>query len=251
MGIGAGTMGQIDSMVERRPQATLVSGSSTLSWWKWALYPAMGAIIFYSFHLPTPMRDQAARVADQNDAFRIVYYHVPMAWVTVVAYLTSTFYGLRYLRTRKWQDDERAATAAGLGTVFCVLATASGSVFAKMAWGAFWNWDPRQVSIVLLLLIYASYFTLRGAVATDSARGTLSAVYSLLAIFAVPFFVFIMPRMSPSLHPARMDMTAWSHLVVFWSSVACFTGLFFWMLQLAFRTHLWRRAGLVGSRHER
>ena len=233
-----------ETMVEARRKATSVSGSAGLSWWKWALLPAMAAMIFGSFHLPTPMRDQAAFEARHNDAFRIVYYHVPMAWVTVVAYFTSIWYGIRYLRTRHWQDDERAVTAAGLGTVFCVLATVSGSVFAKIAWGAYWNWDPRQVSIVMLLLIYASYFTLRGAVSTDSARGNLSAVYSLLAVFAVPFFVFIMPRMSPSLHPARMDMSAWSHRAVFLSSFLCFTVLFFWILQLAFRVHLARRARL-------
>lgn len=202
----------------------------------------MAAVVFFSFHLPTPMRDQAAFQDRFNDAFRIVYYHVPWAWVTVVAYFTSMFFGIRYLKSRRWQDDERAATAAALGTVFCVLATLSGAVFAKIAWGAFWNWDPRQVSIAMLLLLYASYFTLRGAVTTDSARGALSAVYSLLAVFAVPFFVFIMPRMSPSLHPARMDMTAWPHRLVFWSSVACFTLLFAWLFQLASRVQLSSRA---------
>lgn len=244
-------MGPIETRVEGRAQGISVPTRSALSWWKWALLPAMGTMIYYSFTLPTPMRDQAAVLPSQNDAFRIVYYHVPMAWVTVVAYLTSTFFGLRYLRSKRWQDDERAATAAGLGTVFCALATISGSVFAKVAWGAFWNWDPRQVSIAVLLLIYASYFTLRGAVTTDSARGTLSAVYSILGLFAVPFFVFIMPRMSPSLHPARMDMSAWPHRAVFWSSFVCFTVLFIWMLQLAIRTHLGRRTALAGSQDER
>lgn len=184
------------------------------------------------------MREEASFNETLHDAFRIVYYHVPMAWVTVVAYFTSSFFGVRYLRSRRWEDDERAATAAALGTVFCLLATLSGSVFARIAWGAYWNWDPRQMSIVLLLLMYASYFALRGAVNTDAARGSLSAVYSLLAGLAVPFFVFIMPRMSPSLHPARMDMTALPHRAVFYSSFVCFTLLFVWMLRLAFRVQL-------------
>lgn len=238
-------MGQTEASMERpRGSALPAPHSRGLSWWQWLLLPAMGAVIFFSFHLPTPMRDNAAMVQGQNDAFRIVYYHVPMAWVTVLAYFTSIFFGVRYLRSRRWEDDEKAATAAGLGTVFCVLAALSGSVFSKIAWGSFWNWDPRQVSIAVLLLIYASYFTLRGAVSSDSARGTLSAAYSILAIFAVPFFMFIMPRMNPSLHPARMDMTAVSHRLVFWSSLFCFTLLFFWMLKLAFRVHLAQGARL-------
>jgi heme exporter protein C len=201
----------------------------------------MSLVIFFSFYLPTPMRDSAAISKSQDDAFRIVYYHVPMAWVTVVAYFTSIFFGVRYLKSKHWQDDERALTAAGLGTVFCIMATVSGSVFAKIAWGAYWNWDPRQVSIFVLLLIYGSYFALRGAVSTDSARGTLSSVYSILAAFAVPFFVFILPRMSPSLHPNRMDMTGFGPRGVFISSFICFTVLFFWMLQVAFRARLFQR----------
>ena len=210
-------------------------------WWTWLLLPAMSFVILFSFYLPTPMRDSAATTESLDDAFRIVYYHVPMAWVTVVAYFTSIFFGVRYLKTRRWQDDERALTAAGLGTVFCIMATLSGSVFAKIAWGAYWNWDPRQVSIFVLLLIYGSYFALRGAVSTDSARGTLSAVYSILAAFAVPFFVFILPRMSPSLHPNRMDMTGLGPRTVFIASFVCFTLLFIWMLQLAFKVRLHQR----------
>jgi len=226
---------------ERGPRSQSGRPTGATSWWKWLLLLAMTLVIFFSFYLPTPMRDSAAISGSQDDAFRIVYYHVPMAWVTVVAYFTSIFFGVRYLKSKRWQDDERALTAAGLGTVFCVMATLSGSVFAKIAWGAYWNWDPRQVSIFVLLLIYGSYFALRGAVSTDSARGTLSAVYSILAAFAVPFFVFILPRMSPSLHPNRMDMTGLGPRSVFISSFICFTVLFIWMLQVAFRARLFER----------
>lgn len=214
------------------PAANAVPTRGT--WWKVLLLLAMSAVICFSFYFPPPMNVQV----DFRDASRIFYYHVPIAWVTVVAYFTAIFYGIRYLKTRDWQDDQRAVTAAGLGTVFCILATISGSIFAKVAWGSFWNWDPREVSIFVLLLIYGSYFSLRTAVRSDEAKGSLSAVYSILAVFAVPFFIFIMPRMDKSLHPAKMELSAGSTLPVFLVSLASFTILFFWILRLAFRVSL-------------
>ena len=204
------------------------------AWWKTLLFLAMSGVICLSFYFPPPMNVQVTF----RDASRIFYYHVPIAWVTVVAYFTAIFYGIRYLKTRDWRDDQRAVTAAGLGTVFCVLATISGSIFAKVAWGSFWNWDPREVSIFVLLLIYGSYFSLRTAVRSDEAKGSLSAVYSILAIFAVPFFIFIMPRMDKSLHPAKMELSAGSTLPVFLVSLASFTVLFFWILRLSFKVSL-------------
>lgn len=205
-----------------------------LLWWQALLFVAMAGVIVFSFYFEPPMNVDVTF----RDASRIFYYHVPIAWVTVIAYFTAIFYGIRYLKSRRWEDDQRAVTAAGLGTVFAILATISGSIFAKVAWGSFWNWDPREVSIFLLLLIYGSYFSLRTAVRSDEARGTLSAVYSILAIFAVPFFIFIMPRMDKSLHPARMDLSPGSTLPVFLVSLVCFTVLFFWMLRMAFRVWL-------------
>jgi heme exporter protein C len=204
------------------------------AWWKVPLLLLMSGVICFSFYFPPPMNVEVTF----RDASRIFYYHVPLAWVTVIAYFTAIFYGIRYLRSRDWRDDQRAVTAAGLGTVFCVLATISGSIFAKVAWGSFWNWDPREVSIFVLLLIYGSYFSLRTAVRSDEARGSLSAVYSILAIFAVPFFIFVMPRMDKSLHPAKMELSAGTTLPVFLTSLACFTVLFFWILRLAFRVAL-------------
>ena len=203
-------------------------------WWQPVLFVAMCGVIALSFVLPPPMNVDVTF----RSASRIFFYHVPVAWVTVIAYFTAIFYGIRFLRTKSWQDDHRAVTAAGLGTVYCILATISGSIFAKVAWGSFWNWDPRQVSIFVLLLIYGSYFTLRGAVRSDQARGALSAVYSILALFAVPFFIFIMPRMDKSLHPAQMELDPGSTLPVFLVSLACFTVLFFWMLTMAFKVSL-------------
>ena len=96
-----------------------------------------------------------------------------------------------------------------------IFATATGALFSRLSWGAWWNWDPRQTTIFVLLLIYAAYVTLRMTMRDERARASSSAVYALFSFIAVPFLVFILPRMFFSLHPSpvlnetgRIDMDA-------------------------------------------
>ena len=67
--------------------------------------------------------------------------------------------------------DDLAAASAELGFLFCALALISGMIWARVDWGAIWNWDPRQTSVMILLLIYGGYFTLRSAVPDPVRRG--------------------------------------------------------------------------------
>ncbi len=178
---------------------------------------------------------------------RIIFFHVPTAWLSVVAFLTSMVFGIRYLRRKDPEDDLTSASAAGLGLLFCVLATVTGAVWAKFNWGSFWNWDPRETSIFVLLLIYGAYFSLRSAVEVEEKRATLSSVYSILAAVTVPFFIFIMPRIMTGLHPGaagdpdgagpviEFKMSP-NMRVVFFSSLISFTLLFIWLLSLRVRT---------------
>ena len=85
---------------------------------------------------------------------RNIFFHVPVAWVSVLGFLTALFYGFQFLRTNDFDNDLKSVSAAGLGFMFCVLATVTGSIWAKFNWGSFWNWDPRETSIFILLLIY-------------------------------------------------------------------------------------------------
>src|SRR5436853_6461824 len=99
-----------------------------------------------------------------GDAGRIIIMHVPTAWVTSVAFAVSAFYSALYLWRRRASADAFAVAAAEVGLVFCILATVTGAIFAQIVWGVFWNWDPRETSILVLLLIYAAYFALRSAI---------------------------------------------------------------------------------------
>jgi heme exporter protein C len=127
----------------------------------------------------------------KGESARIVFFHVPQAWVAVLAFCVNLVASIRYLRKRNPLDDARAAAAARLGLVFSVLATVTGSIFANVMWNSFWNWDPREVSIVILLLIYAAYFALREAIPDEERRASLSAAYAVLAFVTMPFLVFV------------------------------------------------------------
>ena len=117
---------------------------------------------------------------------RLAFFHIPVAWVAVLEMLA----------------DAKSAAAAQLGFFFVILATVSGAVFSKLTWGAYWNWDPRQTTIFVLLLIYGAYLTLRGAMPAGRRRAKAAAVYALFSFLTVPFLVFIIPRLYFSLHPS-------------------------------------------------
>lgn len=137
-----------------------------------------------------------------GDAGRIIILHVPTAWVTTVAFSVSAVYSGLYLWRRRPADDAHAVAAAEAGFMFCVLATVSGAIFAQIVWGTFWNWDPRETSILVLLLIYAAYFALRSALDEPARRRRLSAAYNLFAAVTMPFLLFVAPRVAESsLHP--------------------------------------------------
>jgi len=177
---------------------------------------------------------------------KIIFFHVPTAWLTVIAFLMSTIYSIKYLRKKNLDDDAKSYSAAQLGIIFCILATVTGSVWSKFAWGSFWSWDPRQSSIFALLLIYGAWFALRSAVEQEEKRATLSAVYAIIAFITVPFFIFIMPRIMTGLHPGSADDTNAGPVVdfkmnvnmqlIFYMSLTGFTILYFWMWRLGYKS---------------
>lgn len=176
---------------------------------------------------------------------RILFFHVPTAWVSFVAFLAAGVWSIRYLaRGRQRRHDIAAAVAVELGLAFCILATLTGSVWSRIEWGAFWNWDPRQTSIVIALVFYAAYLVLRSSIEDDHTRGRLAAAYAVLGLVVAPFLYFVLPRLSFSLHPqpvvnaaGEVEMESRMLMVLLGGAVG-FTALFFWMHNLATRARL-------------
>ena len=180
-----------------------------------------------------------------GETSRILYFHVPVAWITVLAFVIAGVSSLLYL----WDRNNRFAIleikayhAARLGIFFCIITVITGSLWAKASWGSYWNWDPRQSSIVVLLLIYIAYFSLHAALKDKPERNTLSSAYLVFAMATVPFLVFVIPRVLESLHPDavvdasnRVDMDPAIKLTLI-ISVISFTLFFLYLYTLQLRT---------------
>ena len=168
---------------------------------------------------------------------RVIYFHVPLAWVSVLAFLVAAVNSIIYL-VRKGPETlyEKAHNSAAIGFVFTILTVITGSLWAKMSWGSYWNWDPRESSIAILMLIYIAYFSLYSALEGNPGRGRISSVYLILAMVTVPFFIFVVPRVYHSLHPdtiinkqGKMQMEATMRITLL-AGVFAFTVLYVYLM---------------------
>jgi heme exporter protein C len=206
---------------------------TALAWLLWLWMAVTTWAAFYYSPLAVGFLGQSSR---------ILFFHVPMAWTAFIGFAVAAFWSARYLMGgRRQAHDQAAATAVEVGFVFCVLATVTGALWARVMWGAWWNWDPRQTSIVLVLIFYGAYLALRGAVEDPEKRARLSAVYALLGLIVTPFFFFIVPRITFSLHPqsvinasGKVEMDP-RMLQVLLAAFVGYTALFFWMHNLGWR----------------
>ena len=179
-----------------------------------------------------------------GDASRLLYFHVPVAWLSALAFILSGIYAILFLRGEKKNAgllEEKAYNSAVIGITFLILTVIVGSIWSKVSWGAYWNWDPRQTSIVVLLLIYIAYFSLRAAIGNNPNRGKLTSSYLIIAMVATPFLVFIIPRLYVSLHPDPIlnpEVKIHLHMkmkITLLLSLISFTLLFVYLFNLANR----------------
>ena len=173
-----------------------------------------------------------------GNASRILYFHVPVAWSSVLAFLASGYYSIRFLRNSEPRHELCAYNAAYSGLVYSIITVISGSIWAHISWNSWWNWDPRETSAVILLLIYTAYISLYSSLKERPDRGRISAVYLVIAAAVMPFFVFIIPRIYRGLHPDMLfdsgttfDLEPSMRITLF-LSIAVFTLLYLFILSL-------------------
>ena len=122
----------------------------------------------------------------QGDLQRLMYLHVPAAWVAYLAFAVTLAGSVLWLRTRQARWDRLAASSAELGVLFTALTLALGSIWGKPVWGVWWTWDARLVTTALLFLVYIAYLSLRRSIDDSQVRARRSAILGIVAFVQVP-----------------------------------------------------------------
>jgi len=209
-----------------------------LSAWKWVLGPWMAIVTGLAYFWAQPLENGF----QEPEAARIIFWHVPMAMLGLAWFWAGAVYALKLLFGKRRDDpklDAKVRYTSEIGLLCTILATITGSVFARVQWGMFWNWDPKQVSIVVLILVYLAYFALRLSVEDPQKRARLSAVYAILGAVATPFLMYVIPQLPQIkvLHPDTVIVggldAKWR--TIYWMSTLGFVGTTMWLFQLRLR----------------
>ncbi len=138
-----------------------------------------------------------------EESIRNLFFHVPL-WFAMVALMGgSAWYSVRALRENASPlEDVQAYSLAQVGMLFGILGLATGSVWARFTWGAWWTPDPKLNAALVATMIYAAYFFLRSSINDESKKVRLSASFNILAFFTFLLLIFVYPRLKQSsLHP--------------------------------------------------
>ena len=180
----------------------------------------------------------------QGDAFRIIYIHVPSAYLSMMAYMIMAVSAAIGLIWRIKLSHAVAAAAAPLGAWFTFLALATGSIWGRPMWGTWWEWgDPRLTSELIMLFVYFGYMALRAAIDDTAKADKASAVLALVGAVNVPIIHFSVEWWS-SLHQGatllRKDGPAMdpSMLYPLLAMILAFTFLFGALLMRRIRTEV-------------
>jgi heme exporter protein C len=122
----------------------------------------------------------------QGDTVRIMFIHVPAAWIAMFAYLCLGVASFLALVFRHALADAAAAAAAPLGAAFTFLALVTGSLWGRPMWGTWWVWDARLTSVLVLFLLYLAYIALRGAIDDEAKAGRAAAILALVGLVNLP-----------------------------------------------------------------
>jgi heme exporter protein C len=162
------------STPDRRPPDRLLAGLTALAW--------ISAAVLGLAVAPTH--------TVQGEAQRLMYVHVPAAWLAYLSFAGVLAASVAYLVTRDLRWDRRAQAAAELGVGMTALAIALGSIWGRPVWGVWWVWDPRLVTTAVLLLVYLGYLSVRG-LGDDRAGGARrAAAVGIVGFVNVPVVHF-------------------------------------------------------------
>lgn len=172
---------------------------------RWVVYVSAFSVLFavaavWAFRVPPALGFQAP------DAARIIFFHVPFAVLSNVGLIAATVFGVRYLNARNGADGARLVATWEIATLLAAIGLATGIPFSRVQWGAWWHWDPRQTSFLIVTLLLLAGLALRGGFKERDKQRAALAGYALLTVIPNVFLTFVYPRLesvkAQSLHPS-------------------------------------------------
>ena len=134
---------------------------------------------------------------------RIIFFHLPCAFVATALIVHSAWLGARFLMTGDKRFDVGNAAATELAALFAALTMATGVLFSKVQWGAWWQNDPRQTSFLMVLFLCGAGLALRGGLVDEQKAAKAAAAYSVATVLPMLFLIFVLPRIMASFHPSN------------------------------------------------
>lgn len=207
------------------------------NWWK------VLAVLLLLYTLLAGLLMDVPRLSILNETIRNLHFHVTM-WFGMILLLTgSMVYAIMHLRTGKMDYDHKSIELANAGILFSVLGMLTGMLWAQYAWGTWWSGDPKQNSTAICMLIYFAYLVLRNSMNDEQQRARVSGVYNIFAYAAMIPLLFVLPRMTDSLHPGNGGNPGFNFMdldgklrMVFYPAIIGWTLLGLWVAELRLRT---------------
>jgi heme exporter protein C len=172
--------------------------------------------------------------ATQKAGVRILYIHVPSAWLAYLAFIVTGVSSAAYLfkRTRSLTWDRIAGASAEIGVLFMGIALVTGSLWGRISWGVYWTWDSRLTTTAFLFVTYIGYLAVRGLGGTHQQRARRSAILALLAVLEVPLVHFSVKWWRPLHQQESVAEGKLSGLMLFslFVGIISFTLLYVWLL---------------------
>ncbi len=176
------------------------------------------------------------------ETIRNTYFHVPLWFAMFALFFTALVNSWKFLRTNNLVYDHKATGFTTIGLLFGILGLITGAIWAKNTWGAYWSWDVKQNMAAISVLIYLAYFVLKNSFEDREKGARLAGVYNIFAFMAMIPLLFVIPRMTDSLHPGNGGNPALGSQdldntmrMIFYPAVIGFILLGFWMAQIKYR----------------
>ena len=206
------------------------------NWWK------ITASVFVLYSVVAGLLLAVPKLPILHETIRNLYFHVPMWFAMIAIYTVAVVNSIRYLQTNNEKYDLIAVESVNTGLLLGFVGLVSGMIWANYTWGSPWPNDPKLNSAAIATLIYLAYTVLRSSVDEEQKRAKISAIYNIFAFPVMVVLLFVLPRLTDSLHPGNGGNPGFGAYdldrnmrFVFYPAVLGWVGIAVWIMNIRFR----------------